>query len=236
MGLSLGTELVANLLHLLVDSIVVGRSAVHLHECVSSLFDSATAVVKSRSFAKRQHANAKDDGPDPAKTNDDAPRGRAVFLVRIRAVVEAGGQEDSHGDEQLVGTDESATNPRGRRLGLIHGDQQTEGTDTKAGHQSTDHDLFPSSKGRDLNDKANRDDDTPETDGNAAADPISNRGSHESADQCANGQQTNNQARSDIAESVFVSLTLTKSFQKVGHLQETRNLTGIITARGVIQR
>lgn len=218
-----------------MNGIVIGGSTIHFHKCLFGLLDPSAAVVEAWCFAEGQHAYAKNDSPDPAQTDDDAPRGRAVHLVSVGSIVEAGSQEDAHSNEKLVGADQSTTDPRRRRLGLIHGHQETKSTNTEAGDQSTDHDLLPGRDGGDLNDETDGDHDTPEANGDATTNAISDRSSHQRADQCADGQQTNNETGSNVAKGIAVTRALSKTFQKVGHFQEARNLTSIITARRSVQ-
>lgn len=87
LDLGLGAELALDLLELDVDGIVVLWGAVNAAEGALGLFDLADAVVETGGLGEGQDANAEDDGPQPAETDDDAPRCGAVLLVRDGTVL-----------------------------------------------------------------------------------------------------------------------------------------------------
>src|SRR5687768_13997172 len=66
----------------------------------------AMAEFETWGLREEKNADAENDSPDPAETDDNAPGGGGVGLVGDSAVVEAGGEEDAHCDEELVGAKE----------------------------------------------------------------------------------------------------------------------------------
>lgn len=98
-------------------------------------------------------------------------------MVRHGAVVEAGGEEDADGDEELVRADHGATDPGRRTLGLEHGHEERQGADTETSnlfeqvrdsnsvgelrdltYPAAHHDLDPVTVGGDLDDETYGDD------------------------------------------------------------------------------
>lgn len=73
LDLRLGSELALNLLELDVNAVVVLGSAVNSAKSVFGALNVAHAVVITRSLGEGKNANAEDDGPEPTKTDDDAP-------------------------------------------------------------------------------------------------------------------------------------------------------------------
>ena len=100
--LILGTELALNLLNLRVDAPVVGVGAVDAAESLAGMLALAVAEFEAWGLGEEEDTDAENNGPDPAEANDDAPGGAVVALVGDGAVVEAGGEEDAHCDEELV--------------------------------------------------------------------------------------------------------------------------------------
>lgn len=148
--------------------------------------------------------------------------------------VETGGKEDAESDEQLVSADERATNPGRRGLGLEHGHDETKGSDTEAGDETTDHDLFPGRLGGDLDDETDGRDDAPERDGVSAAELVCDGSADESTDEGTDGEETDNQTGADVAETGTVGPMLAEAVKEVGHLQETRDLTGVVSEAVVV--
>ncbi len=162
LGLDFCPELVPDLFHLHVDTVVVSRRAIDLHQSLFCLFNSSVSIVKPWRLREEQDADSEHNGPDPAETDDDAPRRRTGSLVGIGSVVEACCQEDSQGDEQLVSTHQSSSNPRGSSFGLIHWHKQAQSTDSEAGNKTADHHLIPRRRSSDLDDETNCYDQRPE--------------------------------------------------------------------------
>lgn len=239
----LGAQLGLDVLDLGVDGIVVLTGTMDVAERLDSALPLAARKVVARRLREELDADTQADGPQESDAEDDAPGGRAVHLVLVGAVVEAGSQEDTHGDEQLVAADQGTADPRRSSLSLVHGDKEGEGTNAQTSDQTADGDLVPGHFRGDLDDEADDSNKGSDGDGGLAADLVSDgsgdQGTHESTD----GQNGHNEAGADVAEVVLghagggiddglasrVELGLAEAAQVVGHGQETRDGTGIVT-------
>lgn len=188
LGLHFGTKFVFNLLHLHVDAVMMCRGTVDLHQRLLGTLRLSLAVVISRRFREEENADTKHDGPKPAESNDDAPRAGIRLLMGVRAIVEAGGQEDAQRDKQLICANQGSSNPRWGCLGLIHWDEQTQSTNPKTGDETADHDLNPAGIGSNLDHKTDSDDEAPDGNGHPTADAVSDGSCHQGANQRANRQ------------------------------------------------
>lgn len=151
-------------------------------------------------------------------------------------VVEAGGEEDTEGDEELVRADQGSSDPGRGGLGLEHRDDETEGADSKASDQATNHDLLPRSFSSDLDNETDGSNDAPKRDGQPAAEAVGNGSRDESADESTDGEEADDQAGADSAESggSIGGFALAEALEEVGHLKEAGHLTGIVSeATGV---
>ena len=99
---TLGAQLGLDFLEFHVDAVVVRWRTVHLGHGLASFLCPALAIRVSRCLRKEEDTGAQDERPDEADANDDAPGCGLVTLMLVDAKVEAGGQEDTEGDEQLV--------------------------------------------------------------------------------------------------------------------------------------
>lgn len=173
-------------------------------------------------------------------------------MVRHGAVVEAGGEEDADGDEELVCANHGASDPRRRTLSLEHGHKERQGADTETSnlfeqvrnsnsvgelwdltYPTTHHDLDPFAVGGDLDDETYGDDEVCQGDAVLAAEAVGNGSSTQSTDEGADGEKTDDEARADRTEGVLaVAVCLSKAIQEVWHLQEAGNLAGIIAEAG----
>lgn len=119
----------------------------------------------------------------------------------------------------------------GRKLTLIHGNDKRTTTNAKTSHPSTNDHLVPlASRRTDLNDQTDVEDETPDSNGPFATQPVGQGGTAESTDQGTDGQQTDNQTGADGAEGIgAIGLDFTITLEIVAHLLETGDLTGIIT-------
>lgn len=143
---------------------VVFRGTIHSADCLFGPLLFPVSEIESRSFREGQDTDTKADGPNPTETNNNTPATRVVSLVLDSAVVEAGGQPDSHSDEELVGANHGTTNPSRCGLSLVHGHKQTERANSQPGNEPTDHKLIPRSYRRDLDHKTDGYDESPKRD------------------------------------------------------------------------
>lgn len=152
-------------------------------------------------------------------------------MVRHGAVVEAGSEKDADGDEELVCTNHCASDPRRRTLGLEHGHKERQGADTETSnllehvrdsnlvgeirdltYPTTHHDLNPFTVGGDLDDETYGDDQVCQGDAVLAAKAVGNGSSTQSADERADGEKSDDEARADRTECVLpVAVCLSKA-------------------------
>lgn len=222
--LLLSTHLALQLLHLHENRVMVLRRAVHASQRGPRIVDLALAVHVPGRLLEGPDTDTQDEGPQPAQPNDDAPGGRAVHLVRVGAVVEARGEEDAQGDEELVRAHQGPSDPGGCRLGLEHGDHETEGADAESGDETAEHELDPGGGGGDLNDKAHGDDGAGEGDGGAAAEGVGEGGAQQGADEGADGEKADDEAGAEVGEGAV----LAEAGLEVGHFEEARDLTRVV--------
>ena len=102
-----------------MDGIVIGRSTIDLHQCLSRFVGTAMSICETRSFWEEKNADTKDQCEGPAHAEHDSPAGRVTSLMLVCAIVEASSEKDSESDEQLIGRNQSASDPR--RCGLSCG-------------------------------------------------------------------------------------------------------------------
>lgn len=148
----------------------------------------------------------------------------------ICSVVEAGGKEDTHCDEQLVCANQSTTNPRRCCLSLVHGHQKRQSPHAQSSYQTSNHNLIPRCTRSNLDDEANTTNKAPNADRKTSSDSICQRSCGQSADERTNRKQSNNQTRSNVAEVIFtVTAVLAEASQEIWHFEEARDLTSIIS-------
>lgn len=221
---NLSLVLLANLSQLVLDLRVVDRDARDKSQGLGGLGLSTTAVLPAGRLAHDQHAGAHDSGGDETDAHGDAPR--ALGLDGLGAVVDTVGDEDTEGDEQLVGGDESTTGLAGRGLGLVHGRQDGERADAETVNKTANDDLVPLVGGGDAHDVADDVDDAPEGDGELAAEPIGDGGGDQSANQAAGAEHGDHQTLTNVTETEdAVLLGVAKVFPEVCHLCVTRDGT-----------
>ncbi|PNY27449.1 hypothetical protein TCAP_02624 [Tolypocladium capitatum] len=194
LDLVLGPQLALDLLNLRVHGPVPLRRAVHAAQRLPGRLGAPPAAVEARRLGEQQDAEAQHHGPHPAEPDDEAPARRAVGPVRHGAVVEARGEEDAHGDEELVRAHHGAADPRRRRLGLVHGHDQGQAADAEARDEPPDHDLVPGVRGGDLHDEAEGCGGAPQRDAGAPADAVRDGGAGQGADERADGEQRDDEA------------------------------------------
>ena len=93
-----------------MDAVMVRRGTIDfLHGCFGFL-SAPLAVDVARSFWEEQDSAPKDRNPDEANADRQTPGNWTAALMLVGAEIDARGQEDTEGDEELVGADQSTTN------------------------------------------------------------------------------------------------------------------------------
>ena len=217
----LGAQLGLDLLELRVDGPVVRPGAVHFTYGVGGAVGAAVAEVEARRLGEGQDAQAQDQRPHPAQADDDAPAGRVAAVVRDGAVVEGGGEEDAHGDEELVRAHHGAADPGRRRLGLVHGHQQAQRADAQPGDEAPNHDLVPRRHGRNLHHEPDRRHQAPYRHRRLAPDAVRHGRRRQRPDERADGQQRHDEPRAHRRKVLLpvVGVGHAEPLQEVGHLE-----------------
>lgn len=83
------------------ETVVVGNT-IQLDHGSLGFFDTAHAVGIARRLGKKQNTDTEDQRPGKTDAHGDTPGGGRVHA--LGAIVDAGGNEDTKGDEQLEGT------------------------------------------------------------------------------------------------------------------------------------
>lgn len=109
--LALSAKFGFDLLKLSVDSIVVSRGAEDLHHRLLCLLRPTHAIVVARGIWEEKDASTENSSEYPANGDDDTPGAGVAALVLIGAEVEAGREEDTESDEELVGGNQGAADP-----------------------------------------------------------------------------------------------------------------------------
>lgn len=214
---NLSLVLLTNLSQLVLDLWVVGLDAGDESQGLGGLGLSTTAVLPAGGLTHGQHAGAHDSRGDETDAHGDAPR--ALGLNSLSTVVDTVCDEDTEGDEQLVGGDESTTGLAGRRLGLVHWRQDGERTDAETVNKTANDDLVPLVRGSNADDVADDVDDAPEGDGELAAKVVGDGGGDQSANQATSAEHGDHQTLSNITETQdAVLLGVTEVFPEVCHL------------------
>ena len=121
LDLVLGLKLCFDLFQFCMHRVVMCRSAKDADHGLASLVDTTSAVVIPGRLREEEDTNAQNGGEDPADADHNTPGARVLALVFVGAEVEAGGEEDAESDEELVGRNQSTTNPRRSGLGWRNG-------------------------------------------------------------------------------------------------------------------
>lgn len=116
LSLLLFSELGLDLLELGVHGVVMRWCSKDLDHGLKGFLGPAFSIVVTWGIREEEDSNSQNEEEGPSNTDDDSPRSRAFALVLVHSIVEACGKKDTQGDEQLVGRDESSTNPRRRCL------------------------------------------------------------------------------------------------------------------------
>lgn len=182
------------------------------------LSGTATTELPAGGLAHDEHTQGHNGGGNEADAHGDAPGSGG--LDALGAIVDAVGDKDTEGDEELVGGDESTTDLAGSGLGLVHGRQDGQGTDAEAVNQTANDDLVPLVLCGDADYVADNVDDVPKGDAVLAAESVGNGRGDEGTDQAANAEHTDHQTLADIAEfqGAIVHL-VTEAVFKVVHLR-----------------
>lgn len=210
---------------------MVLRHTVQLGHGSASPVDAAVAEVETRRLGEESHTTTEDNGEQEGQTEGDPPLGSA--LQGVGTQVDQVGQEDTEGDEQLVATDHRTTHVTGGTLTLVHGDQQGASTNTQTSGPTTHDHLDPVARGGgDLDNQADHEDDTPDSDGPLTAHLVGDGGSDESTNQGTNGQKTGQQTGADVTQVPFaLGILHTIAAEIVGFLLKTGDLTSVITEK-----
>lgn len=204
----------------MLDLRVIGRDARDESQSLSGLGLSTTAVLPAGRLTHGQHTGAHDSGGDETDAHGDPPR--ALRLDGLGTVVDAVGDEDTEGDEQLVGGDESTTCLAGSGLGLVHWREDGERANAKTVNETANDDLVPLIRSSNAHDVADDVDDAPEGDGELAADVVRDGGRDQSANQATSAEHCYHQTLTNITETQdAVLLSVAKVFPEVGHLRVT---------------
>lgn len=210
----LGLETLANVTESVLDLGVVLVTAGDQSQGLRGLSLAAVAELPARRLAHDEHADGHDGGCDEADAHGDAPRGGGGN--GLGAEVDAVGDKDTEGNEELVGGDQGAADLARRCLGLVHGSQDGQGADAKAINEAADNDLVPLALSGDADNVADDVDNVPEGDAVLAAELVRERTRDESTHQAANAKHTNHQALSHVAElEAVVFLNVTKAIPEV---------------------
>jgi hypothetical protein len=111
LDLLLGFELGIDFFQLGVHGVMMSWGAVDFDHCLTGFVSPSSSVRVAGRFVEEENANAQDDQVHKTNADDNAPAGRAGALVLVGAKIEAGGEEDSQGDEELISGNESTSNP-----------------------------------------------------------------------------------------------------------------------------
>ena len=160
-----------------MDGIMVSWSTVDLHHGLLCFLDFAMAVLITRGLGEEEDSDCEDDRPDECYAHWNPPGCSLVTLMLVGAEVDAGGQENTESDEELVRRDQGATNMARSGFGHIHWHKKRESTDSEARDKASHHDLIPFMFRGDHCYVANAENDVPEDKRIFSANEIGNRGS-----------------------------------------------------------
>lgn len=174
-------KLLLHIGHLLSDNAVVGGDTVELGHNLASLLNTAVTVGKTGGLGKEESTDTQNQRPGETDTHGDTPGASGVGHAGSTEVDNVG-DEDTEGNEQLEGADHGTTDLARSRLRLVHGDDAGQSTDTETHDPTTHGNLVPLVGTGDLHNNTNNVDQSPEGDGQLAANAVGNRSSHKSTD------------------------------------------------------
>lgn len=211
------------------NSAVIDWNSVETGHGLKSASVLASADIETWRLWHEDHSDDENDTPEPSDGHWNAVG--AGVLAGLGSKVDCRGGEDTDGDEQLVRADDGTTDVLWSRLGHVEWDDDGKGTDTKTGDPSSHGNTNPLSwTDGDLNDNADREDQSPEWNGALASDLVGEWTGAESTNKSTDREKSDDQTRSDVGPVVFaVWLLLSEALLEVVHLEETGNLSSIIT-------
>lgn len=184
--LGFGVELLLDLLDFLEDDAVVLGDTIELGHGVTSTIDTAVTELETWALREASHATTENESKEEGKTQGNPPLLSAFEMLGSQ--VNAVGKEDTKSDEQLVATDHGTTDLARSTLTLVHGNEQGATTNAKTSHPTAHDHLNPfTGRGRDLNNQADIEDDTPESDRPFTTKLIGYRSGNQSTNQGTDG-------------------------------------------------
>lgn len=168
-----------------LDELGVRGLASQAREGGTGLLDLAALDEETGRVGEEDQTDTEDDTEDKLDADRDAVRGRAG--VALGAVVDAGRQEQTNGDAELVAGNERATNLARANLGHVQDDNGGLETDTDTSDQTTGNN-DTEAVDVDLDNDTDDVDDAAGNDGQPAADDIGNVTGSESAEEGTAGE------------------------------------------------
>ena len=127
-------------------------------------------IIPAGRLPQEHDPNSHDHREDEPNTHRNTPGSRTQHA--LCAIIDATGEEDAKGDEELVGADKGAADLARGGLGLVHGGHDGEAADADAGDPAAEGDLVPGGCRGDLDDDADDEDDVEDDDGEASAERV----------------------------------------------------------------
>lgn len=188
-----------------LDVLGVLRLATDSGEGFDGVLDAATLDEVSRRVGEEEETTAEDDGPGELETDGDLVGLHAVEV--LGSVDDAGSEEETDGDAELVTGDEGTADLLGANLRHVQDDNGRLETDTDTGNETTDDDASESitMTSNHLNNNTNSVDEATHDDSPLAADTVGKITSDEGTEEGTAGEDGGDERRVALAEAVGTS-------------------------------
>ncbi|KAG7847878.1 hypothetical protein KL941_002057 [Ogataea angusta] len=215
----------------LLDVVGVDRLASESGEHLGGLVELALEDVVSRGFWEQEQSTSEDDGPDQLQSNRNSVGARVVSV--LGAVVDAGREQQSDGDEELVAGNNGTSDFLWRNLRQIQNDHGRNKTNTKTSYDSS-HGKQSHRGGGDLEHNTDRVDTAAGHNNGSSSEHVgqvsSKHGTNEGTCRKNRGdkgffRRGNDKRRIAIALFHFAS----ELMDKVVHTHDTGNVTGVVS-------
>lgn len=215
-----------HLLEIILDQSVVGvgLQASKTGYGSASVVPPAATSKPSRAFRQEEDTETERHGESDAQSNNNPPRSRR-FLDLPDAVIDQIRNQDADSDQQLIGSDDSATDLTRAAFGLVHRHTHGKVTDTQPSHEASHHHVHPGSHSSDLDDVADNEHTHPERQALAATPPIRGIGAAKGTDEGSNTHEGNHKGKDDVVEGPVPWWALAEPLDEVGENLHSGYLT-----------
>ena len=184
----------------------------------------AATSEPSGAFRQEEDTDAERQGEGHTQSNNKPPRSSRPLDI-ADAVVDQVGNQDTQSNQQLIRSDDGATDLARAAFGLVHGHADGKVADTQTSDEASHHDVYPGAHGGDLNDAADDEHDDAKGQALAATPPIGGVGAAQRTDEGPYAHERDDERKDDVVEGLVSWRALAKSVDEVLENLNAGNLT-----------